>query len=310
MRWLPNVQAASLAPTSIDLADLRYYVPHYTPLDGLRASVRQVGVLNPPVVQRRGDSLVPVLGRRRIEAAIELGLPSIDVRIIPEAMLEQDGFALAFWDNLGCGRFAPATLAYVVGRLCDLFKREEMVQVFFPALDLPAYGPKIERLRKIGLLDAYLLEAYAAGRLQEKTMILMTALSPGDRRRIFDLVQEFGLNGSKAAEVTAAIVDLSVSTAASVEAVIHQAEVNIPIGAGPHERAEGLRMALLKMRCPELVADKELFESRLQELSPPPEVTARPYQSFEKPGCVIEYRASSMEEAERVIESLNTLETG
>lgn len=65
-------------------------------LEGLMASIREVGVLQPIVVRRRGDAFELIAGERRLRSAERLGLPSIpavvresdDVASLQEALIE------------------------------------------------------------------------------------------------------------------------------------------------------------------------------------------------------------------------------
>lgn len=51
----------------------------------LVASIRALGIIQPPLVQEQGRKLIIVAGHRRVAAAVEVGLPEISVLVQPQA---------------------------------------------------------------------------------------------------------------------------------------------------------------------------------------------------------------------------------
>ena len=86
MNWLAHFEKKFLDPRELDLEDRAYWVPCFDDPRPLRKSIEAAGILNPPVVQPRGNTLVPVLGRRRLQAALELGLGQVEVKLISKDM--------------------------------------------------------------------------------------------------------------------------------------------------------------------------------------------------------------------------------
>ncbi len=120
------------------LEDQTYLVPCYCDLSALVRSIEKVGVLNDPLVQERADGrVVPVAGRRRLQAAVALGWERVNVKMLPDEMSIADGFALAFWDNAPHRTFDTACTAVVVRRLLELFPREVAARNFCRLWELP-----------------------------------------------------------------------------------------------------------------------------------------------------------------------------
>jgi len=252
--------------------------------------------------------MVPVLGRRRLEAAVNLGLNAVKARLAPESMPEPDGFLLAFWDNLGHRRFDPATTAVVVARLMELFPRGVVARDFLPLLGVPPKGPKLEALRMVASLEDRALALIAAGRLHEKTAVLLSRMSQEDRTRVIDLLEDLGVNVNKASEIVGNLYDLSVLRGKSICDILAEeqalrilADDKLPVA----ERAERLRALLRAWKVPELVRNEEEFHSWVQALELPPNVSVQHSQAFESPKCTVEIRVKSREDAQRVLDKLS-----
>jgi hypothetical protein len=150
LKWLANTEA--LFELVKDLRDRAYFIPCFADPAPLVKSIDSVGILNPPLLQELpGGRMIPVLGRRRLQAAVRLGISRTEVKIVSDRVSEAEGFALALWDNFGHRTFDVASTAVVVRRLLDLFPRDVVADDFLPWLGVPSRGPRLERLRAIGV---------------------------------------------------------------------------------------------------------------------------------------------------------------
>ncbi len=302
----------STAPIDqIDLQDDRYLIPCYSPIDWLVRSVQVAGVINAPLLSDTGGSrLVPILGRRRIEALRLLGVESVNAHVISE-ISEAEAFRIAFWDNVAHRPVNPAYVGVVVKRLLELFPTELVAREFLPALGTPASGPRIERIRKIGGLGKSILDALGQGRILEKTALLLTELKVEDRLALMDLVVRLRLNANKAAEVVGTIFDLSVYNSLPMEHYIHNPETQDILNdhsLSIQDKAARVRSLLARLKHPETEARLAAFESWRSSVPASRRVAIKPYQGFETPGCTIEIKADSLEFAKRALSALDKIE--
>jgi ParB-like chromosome segregation protein Spo0J len=255
LNWLENTTPRTLDPQKIDLADKAYYVPCFSGSESLVNSIERVGIINKPVVQEKSTgALIPILGRRRLKAASELGMTSVESRIVTASMPEQDGFLMAFWDNIH--RLSePACVAVIVKRLLELFSREFVAREFLPVLGVPPRGPRLEHLKALGSLEEIILQAVSLGHILEKTALLLSELLPQERMALFAFSEELGLNANKKAEIIERVIDLSIFHARpalefiqtkEAQAVLANRDIPVP------ERASRFRDFLRSCKFPEL----------------------------------------------------------
>jgi len=287
------------------LEDSAYLIPCFEDMLPLVESVRRMGVINPPVLQRtpRGV-LIPVLGRRRLDAAREAAIRQVETKILPAEMPETDGFELAFWDNLARRTFDTACSAYLVKRLLDLFPRDVVAEDFLPVLGIPPKGPRLERLSAIGGLEFPVLKALSCGKIHEKTAAILAELNPEDRETVMGLVDGLHLNANKAAEIVSSLHDLSVFHGKAISelirdqqfrSILHDAESSVP------DKASRFRELIRSWMFPELVAREHAFDSWRRNLIGKDRIQVRPVPAFESEECFIEVRAGNRLEAERIV---------
>jgi ParB family transcriptional regulator, chromosome partitioning protein len=308
VNWLNLTKPTVVDPHAVDLEDKTYLVPCYCDLSALVKSIEKVGLLNSPLVQELADGrLVPVAGRRRLQAAVALGLEEVTVRVLPDAIPVAEGFTLAFWDNVPHRTFDPACMAVVVRRLLELFPREVAALEFLPVLGIPLKGPRLERLRAIGGLEHLVLDALSQGRIHEKTAAILCEVEPETRLRLLELMGNLRLNANKTADIISWLFDLSVLEGKPIAESLASGDARNILSDGDspvQERAERFRELVRRWKFPELTAREAEFREWASHLPPSGRVSVKPTSAFEDPACVLEIRAASKNEAQRILSSL------
>jgi ParB family chromosome partitioning protein len=308
LNWLERTKTCLLDLDQIELEDTTFLIPFFTTSDALEKSIERFGIVNPPVLQERpGERPVAVLGRRRLLAARKLGVPRVDVRMVAPDMTEQEGFELAFWDNVACRGFDTACTAFVVMRLMALFPKERTARDFLPALNVPQHGPRLERLQAVGNLDFEVLAALASGRLQEKTAWILTKLEPRERSELLSLCDRLALNANKTAEVIENLFDLAMFTNTPIGRMLEREPVRGLLAdteLSTPQRSARFRELIKSMKFPDLVAREQEFHEKLAAVGSSQRIAVRPTAGFESPECTVELRCRSVDEAAALVSRL------
>ncbi|MFC1834665.1 ParB/RepB/Spo0J family partition protein [Thermodesulfobacteriota bacterium] len=312
MNWLDHTHPAEAAPGDVDLEDRTCLVPCFTEPEPLAKSIKMVGVLNPPMLrQRRDGTFVPVLGRRRLKVARDLGMPTVQIRIIGDSASEAELFSLAVWDNLGHRPFDQACTAFVIRRLLELLPREVVATRFLPVLGVPAHGPRLERMRILGGLEENILEALAQGKILEKTALVLARMDHPQRLLLFGLTRGLVLNTNKSAEVIEHLFDLSMVQGRTVSDILATVEMRSILDdprARRHEKGQRLRELLLTWKFPELLEKQARFDRTIGKLADPPKITVRHSPGFEDERCSVMFNGNSWDEAAEAIARLKEME--
>jgi len=310
LNWLDHTRLRSLEPHEVNFEDITFYIPNYSDPFPLRKSIERVGILNRPVVQHLSNGIIPVLGRRRLQAAVAVGIREVDVLVVSSEMPATDGFLLAFMDNAANRIFDSAFNAVVVKRLLDLFPVDLVAREFLPILGVPLRGPRLERLRLLGNLEHHTLKWLADGRIVEKTAVLMAQLDPPNRALLLDVLDRLGMNANKNAEVVENLFDLSVYHAKPPADLLLDATVQellIDNAVPTPEQAGRFRDLVRSWKFPELVDKERAFREWHANLPVSQNTKVRPAQSFETEECTVEIRVADRARAQRVLEMLKDI---
>jgi hypothetical protein len=234
-------------------------------------------------------------------------MASVEVRVIPASMPEEDGFLIAFWDNVAHRRFDPACTAVVVKRLLELYPREVVAKQFLPILGVPPRGPRLEQLKALGGLEETVLQAVALGRIHEKTAFLMSRLQPHERSELLEFTESLGLNANKKAEVVERLIDLSIFHDRPVlefvqteDAQAALADRDIPLP----ERADRFRDLVRSWKFPELAKQEAESRAWTEALPHADRVSVRQSRSVEVERYDIEIRVDSRDDVEKLIDRI------
>ncbi len=308
MNWQGNTRSISIHPDEIALSDRTYYLPCYDEIGPLVESISQVGILSPPVVKKNDDgNLIPVVGRRRLEAALKALISRVNVFVVDPSRSEENLLNLMFWDNISRIRQNPVTVAVMVAGLLDVFDPETVAERYLPWIGVPPRGPRLVKLKSIAQLDERSLRALWAGRILEKTAALLAALNMEERLELLNFIDRYGWNANKSDEILQAVYDLSIlsgkSTSITISEAIHQVETQHE-GEDTVHKSESMRNTIRSWRSKDLCQHQDLFNQWMQKLVLPRHIRVRPSQSFENESVSIEITAYSLNQAQKIIEKL------
>ena len=92
-----KIETVKLA--GIDCTDNTYRITTETNLDDLTASIKKIGLLNPPLLLEDNSEYIIVCGFRRIEACRILGWSQVKARILDPGTQKADCAKIAVTDN-------------------------------------------------------------------------------------------------------------------------------------------------------------------------------------------------------------------
>ena len=313
--WRNLTKNTFISLDECDLDDTTYFIPCYADLRPVRDSISAQGIINKPLLQKTKEGkYVPVLGRRRLLAARQIGLRGIEARVLEDDVSERMLYEVAFWDNKSHREFEVCTKAVVVHRLLELFSREEVADRFLPALGIPPYGPRIEALCRIATLERDIHALMASGRLNEKTALLLSYLTRDDRRDIITLIDRLKPNINKAAEIISGVLDLATHRGCSVQDILSIPQIREPLTDPKTSDLTALtdtvRKALRRLRYPDLYNEEVRFFEWLRKQRLPVNVTVRPTQAYEDKSCTIEIKVESREQAAALVKKIMTIKGG
>jgi len=310
---IPNrLQEVPLA--QIDLAETALEMAAAPALDRLAASLREVGLINPPWLrpQPGGQRFQVVTGARRIKAAADLGWQEITVRLAPEGAPDFYCLLVHLIDNAFTRGFNLREQAALVARLLSHCDRETVAARYLPYLGLPPSQAILERLIKTAGLETPWQQLAASGRLALTAAARLADWDPEARAAAWPFLDSLRLSQSKQEELLDQVALLARREGISPAAVLARDELRRALTDSdrtPQERVEALRRRLYAQVYPRLSAARVAFETALARLGwkRTPRFRLHPPAVFEGPDFNLEIKFRNALELQELLGEINRL---
>jgi ParB-like chromosome segregation protein Spo0J len=296
----------------IDLAEAAGEMTAAPALDRLTASLREVGLLNPPWLRLAGPRFRVVTGARRLQAAAALGWQEITVRLVPEDAPEFYCLLVHLVDNAFTRGFNLREQAALAARLVQHCDREAVAARYLPYLGLPPSQAHLTRLVKTAGLEAPWQQLAASGRLALTAAARLADWDPEARAAALPYLDSLRLSQSKQEELLDQVVLLARREGISPAAVLARDELRQVLtdpDRTPQERTEAVRRRLYAQVYPRLSAAREAFETALSRLGwkRTPRFRLHPPPVFEGPDFHLEIKFRDAPELQQLLGEIDRL---
>jgi hypothetical protein len=256
-------------------------------------SIRKVGVLNPPLVDRDEEGRVRIVaGYRRIVALKALGQgESACIDLSVSGMSLPFKLLLNLHDNLATRVFNGVEKGMALERLLAHFPEQEVIERYMPLLGLPAHGPLLWTYVGIGRLEEDVRLAFVEGRLSFQSVRAMLDMEIESRNAFCEWLLALSFNFNQQAQLIDLAMDLSSITGVTAAQVLSEGELrrileNSSLN-GP-QKVKSIIDTLRSRRLPKLVTAEKAFQRRIRDLRLPEGVRVQHSPSFEAPDFRLE----------------------
>lgn len=297
-------QEISLA--AVDLEDQTFVVPGGD-LTRLLASIREVGLLNPPWLRVRPDHRWQVVaGLKRLKAAAQLGWESLPVRLLPASAPESHCLLVALYDNAFSRGFNLWEQAVLARRLLDHWERAAVTAKFLPYLGLPPSAAHLERLLQVSTLEPPFQELCSRGRLALTAAASLAAWKAADRIAALPCLSGLPFSQSKQEQFLEDVEILARRGGVSAGEILSRQQLRQYLhnpNLNPAERAEAVRQRLRLWVNPRLSAAQTAFQEALGRLGLKghPRVRLQPPPAFEGPDFHLEIKFTDVPELHKLL---------
>jgi ParB-like chromosome segregation protein Spo0J len=240
-------------------------------LERLVASLREVGLLNPPWLrsQSGGPGFKVVTGTRRLQAAARLGWPEITARLVPEATPDFFCLLVHLFDNAFSRGFNLKEQAGLAVQLLQHSDRETVASRYLPYLGLPPSPAHLTRLVKLAGLEEPWQELAAQGRLALTAGARLAEWDPQDRLAAWPFFKGLRLSQSKQEEFLDQVGLLARREGLAPAGVLAREELRQGLddpNRTPQEKTAAVRQILYRWVYPRLSAAQAAFATALARI--------------------------------------------
>jgi hypothetical protein len=300
--------------SQIDWADTTFRMTYDRPIPPLAESIRQIGLLHRPLLQKKNsDRYRVVSGYRRLWALLKNKEKSLLCSIAPEETDQKDLLLYNFHDNLDRG-FNPVEQVLVVKRLAGYMPKQDLLQNVLPLLSLPAKEEILARTLKLSEVSPIYLPALLRGRLLPEIIEIVLQQFHSTADLILALFVFFRWSFQKQKEFLADLTSLSHREGQTPESILTSpaiTELLHPITGTPQQKGEVLRKTLRNRLFPILRETELLFQEKCSaiKLDQRTRIMAPPYFEGGQYGLEIKF-SSSKELRASLNKTLQAIELG
>jgi len=286
-------------------------------LDPLIRSIREFGVINAPIVVKKGKGRVDVVsGYRRILALKHLQMEKVPCRDISDSGLSPLQLVLLnLHDNRVTRRFNDVEKAMILTRLVPHVLRQEIIEEYMPLLDLPSRESTLDLFLNIDGLPHFIKEQLAKGALSVRVIRALLEVEPGLRADLLEKVLNLKLTFNQQLKFIEMTVDICVRDRIDISELFNQPsfagimeneKLNLP------QKAKAFLGLLRSIRFPLLTRSEKSFRKTISALGLPQGTRISHPPFFEEADYLLEVpfkNGKQLKERIRALENLDGLET-
>jgi ParB-like chromosome segregation protein Spo0J len=287
-----ETESYSVRLSQVDWNDASCVVT-YGPLpDNLILSIRAVGLIQPPLLQRKRSGLFRIVcGSRRLAICQKFDVDRLPARVLSQSLSRRTCLRIAVYDNIAQRIMNPVEKSLIIAKLGKFIERSQLITEFMPLLDLEPSAKLLSRYLNLINLEECILASLAQGKLNERIAFALATLNQVDRLALFNFFEEFPFSVSVQEEIIEMTKEIARRENLSSAQVLDSKEIRQLREAQERplrQRAQQIRRKLQIKHAPRLSARKERFARETRELGLPSGVRLVPPPYFEGPRWSLE----------------------
>ena len=296
--------------TALDLEDHTFVFSPPGDLSRLQASLREVGLLNPPWLRVvSGGRFQVVTGFKRLLAAAHLGWEQVTARVLPEETPEAHCLLVHLHDHAFNRDLNNLEQARLASRLLEHWDRQTVVQKFLPCLGLVPSLAILERLQGLASLEESWQQLAARGRLALTAAALLAAWDAADRGAVAPFMEKLPFSQSKQEEFLQGLDLLARREGIRPGEILSRENFQRHLeedSGTPQAQIAAVRLLLQKLVSPRFSQAQEAFQSGLQRLGlrHHPRFRLQPPPALEGPDFHLEIKFRDAGELQQLLDEL------
>jgi len=280
-----DCKTLSVPLSRIDQHDSIYRISTAQPIEQLRDSIRQMGVINPPFLIPQSEASYNIVsGFQRVAVCRELKWTVMPARVLRTDTNSRDCLGLAVADNAQHRELNIIEQARAVQKLGPFFDDPGELVSYAKNLGLPLSRDLIPRLNRLNGLSRSIQNRIAANTISLTISLELAKLAPEEAEALSGLFHEIRPTLSQQKEMLFLVKDIARARDHSITAVLKNGDLP-GIRRNPdfnRQQKVGQMLAFLrKQRYPRIHRFGTFFARNLRALDLPANLSLKPPANFE-----------------------------
>ncbi len=277
-----KIETVKLA--AIDCTDNTYRITTETNIDDLTASIKKIGMLNPPLLLEHNSEYIIVCGFRRIEACRILGWSQVEARILGPGTKKADCARIAVTDNALQRSLNLIEQSRSLALISGFIKDDVILAQELPALGLPGNQSVINKIEQICHLSSPIQRAVLSDIISLAMALELGKLAPDVGAGFVELFENIKLSLNKQREIITYVQEIALREEIAIlellnedrlQAILNQTELD------KNQKTRIIRSYLKQRRFPAITSAERAFEKLIKELRLPRGIKLIPPTNFE-----------------------------
>jgi ParB/RepB/Spo0J family partition protein len=297
----------------IDFTDETFSVNFMPDLDRLRASIEEIGLIQPVLLRKKQDEYQIVCGFRRISILKGMGGSDILSMVLDES--EKDDlrlFLVSLHENLPSRGFNTIEKAIALDKLVHRFHIDSVtvIKKYLPLFDLEADEKILNTYLSLIPMEQEIKRYVLKEEVSRNNIRRISSLSSKDRMALLSLISPLRLGENRLREILTFLEEIAKRDRLTIREILKRPEIQAILShqeLTPSQKADRMKKALLGLRYPRMHNMEEKFEKKRKELNLPSNVSLYHQPFFEGKGLKVEFQFETVEGYRSMLSSLNGL---
>jgi len=290
---------SSINLASIDLEDNTFRITTDTRIEDLILSIKNVGLLNPPILIKKASGLQIISGFRRISACLSLGMAQIPARILDSDRKKLECAKLAITENSLQRTLNLIEQSRSFYMLSGFYKDNDHLAGAASALGLPDNPSIIKKVKKICNLSREIQNGVLSNTISLAMALELEMLEKDEGAALAILFDNLKLSLNKQREIITYIKEIAIIDNISILNLLtksHLREIADDNDLDKNQKINKIRLYLKQRRFPEITRAEKELEIKIKNLKLSSNMKLIPPKNFEASTYFLNLQFASMEQ--------------
>jgi ParB family chromosome partitioning protein len=282
--YINSIKHQKVKLAEIDLTDDTYRITTTDNSDDLMVSIKNVGVLNPPLLIENNSGFTIVCGFRRIETCRTLQWENVPSRILDSETQKLTCAKLAITDNAMQRPLNLIETSRAIKLFESCFEDDNRLFRELSALGLPENRGLIKKIRTLGHLSSHIHKAILSNTITLPMALRLGELEPAGANGFLALIETLKPSLNKQREILTLVEEIALREAIPIIEVLEEKRMREILNHADFDKNQKTRMIrqyLKKRRFPALTSAEKRFELLVKELKLGQDIKLIPPKNFE-----------------------------
>jgi len=295
----------------VDLKNTTFKISTDKPVDDLIHSVKNLGLLTPPILKKNNSQYIIISGFRRILACREIGDESVDSLVVDNKTSKLEGIKLSISDNVNSRSLNLIEQANAVIKLTPFYLDDD-VSLCHDAnqLGMQLNPGLVRKLRQLESLGETIRNKIASGVISLNIGTELVKIDILSATLIADFFDDLKPTVNHQKEIFTQLKEVGIIKDKTIASLLKSKSINSILtddNLNRNQKISQLRLQLKKMRFPEICRLEEKYTNFIQRFNLSNKINLTPPEHFEGDQYRVNFMFHNMNEYESCFQSLNNL---